>query len=68
MPYVSNDLLLQAMQHKRRRDGESLLDYADRIERYIQRLQRRDERRENRKNFWNEILFNKKKGAKVDRN
>ena len=62
LPYVSNEYLLRALQNKRRRNHESFLDYADRLERYIQRIHRQEERnREGRKNFWKELLFNKNK-------
>lgn len=54
-------LLLQNMvEQKPRREGESLDEYTERIERLLSREESREENREKRKALWSKILFGKK--------
>lgn len=46
---------------KPRGENESLSEYSQRIREHNERLDRRNERREKRKDFWNKVLFGKKK-------
>lgn len=67
---VLSDIPMENIQYllnrRPRRNFETISDYADRLRKLNERLEKRLERQDNRREFWDQLLFRKKKRGREE--
>lgn len=59
---IPSENLQYLLNRRPRRNFETISDYAERLRKLNERLEKRLERQDNRREFWDQLLFRKKKG------